>query len=59
LPRVVLSLHYLIAMTDLKVTGPDQALGALRRVGSDGAVASSGRPASCSRSSATSVSADW
>jgi hypothetical protein len=30
----------LIAMTDLEVTGTDQALAALRRFGSDGALAS-------------------
>jgi hypothetical protein len=35
-----LSLDHLIAMTDLEVTGTDKALAALRRFGSDGALAS-------------------
>src|SRR5690349_20593889 len=36
----LLSLDHLIAMTDLEVTGTDKALAALRRFGSDGALAS-------------------
>src|SRR5690242_13694208 len=43
----LLSLDHLIAMTDLEVTGTDKALAALRRFGSDGALASAAgqRPA--------------
>ena len=36
----LLSLDHLIAMTDLEVAGTDRALAALRRFGSDGALAS-------------------
>ena len=36
----LLSLDHLIAMTDLEVTGTEKALAALRRFGSDGALAS-------------------
>ena len=36
----LLSLDHLIAMTDLEVTRTDKALAALRRFGSDGALAS-------------------
>jgi DNA-binding PadR family transcriptional regulator len=36
----LLSLDHLIAMTDLEVTGTDKALAALRRIGSDDALAS-------------------
>ena len=36
----LLSLDHLIAMTDLEVAGTDKALAALRRFGSDGALAS-------------------
>jgi len=53
----LLSLDHLIAMTDLEVTGTDKALAALRRFGSDGALASAeqaSRP--CSTPSATTAS---